>query len=134
MLLDDSTRLTTRRLRRRRTIPRLPFRREFFQILHPDRAQRALISRMQKDPTPQNNQSISLWNSTTTTSYTKETTYLGTTGSLSSFLASIASFQRDVQRHHLQPPVRPMVRRSLPREAEKSRNSSVTTAERRYSP
>ena len=55
-------------------------------------------------------------------------TYLGTTGSFSSFAASIASFHLVVHRHHLQPPVRPIVRRSLPREAENSRNSSVTTA------
>lgn len=52
-------------------------------------------------------------------------TYLGTTGSSSPFLASAASFHRAVQRHHLQPGSRPILRRLLPREAEKSRNSRV---------
>lgn len=51
--------------------------------------------------------------------------HFGTTGSSSAFLASTASFHRVVQRHHLQPGWRPMLRRLLPREAEKSRNSCV---------
>ena len=56
-------------------------------------------------------------------------TYFGTTGSSGVFAASMASFQRLVHRHHLQPPFMPGIpRRSLPREAENSRNSSVTTA------
>lgn len=54
-------------------------------------------------------------------------THLGTTGSSLSFLASTASFHRAVQRHHLQPGSRPMLRKLLPREAEKSRNSRVRT-------
>jgi len=55
-------------------------------------------------------------------------THLGTTRSSSPFLASNASRQRLTQRHHLQPPLRPIERRSFPREAEKLRNSSVTSA------
>ena len=54
-------------------------------------------------------------------------TYLGTTGSSSPFAASIASFHLAVHKHHLQPSVKPMSRRLFPREAEKSRNLSVTT-------
>lgn len=54
-------------------------------------------------------------------------TYLGTIGSSSLLRASAASFHRDVQRHHLQPGSSPMLRRLLPREAEKSRNSRVRT-------
>jgi hypothetical protein len=41
---------------------------------------------------------------------------------------SRASFQRAAQRHHLQPAVRPMERRLLPREAVKSRKGSVRVA------
>lgn len=52
-------------------------------------------------------------------------THLGTTGSSSPFLALTASFHRAVQRHHLHPGSRPMLRKLLPREAEKSRNSRV---------
>jgi len=58
----------------------------------------------------------------------KEKPYFGTTGSSSPFLASTASFHLDVHKHHLHPPVKPILRRSFPLEAEKSRNSSVTTA------
>lgn len=53
--------------------------------------------------------------------------YFGTTGSLSSFAASIASLHLAVQRHHLHPGSSPIDRRLLPREAEKSRNSFVRT-------
>jgi len=56
-----------------------------------------------------------------------ECTHFGTTGSSLLFAASIASFHRAVHRHHLQPGSRPMLRRLLPREAEKSRNSLVRT-------
>lgn len=52
-------------------------------------------------------------------------THLGTTGSSSPFLALTASFHLAVQRHHLHPGSRPMLRKLLPREAEKSRNSRV---------
>lgn len=55
-------------------------------------------------------------------------TYLGTILSPSLPRASNASFQRDTQRHHLQPPLSPIWRRSLPRSAENLRNSSVTSA------
>jgi len=41
---------------------------------------------------------------------------------------SRASFQRAAQRHHLQPAVRPMLRRLLPFEAVKSRKGSVRVA------
>jgi len=54
--------------------------------------------------------------------------HLGTTGSSEPLAASMASFHRAVHRHHLQPGSSPMLRRLLPREAEKSRNSRVTWA------
>ena len=41
---------------------------------------------------------------------------------------SRASFQREAQRHHLQPALRPMLRRLLPRDAVKSRKASVSVA------
>ena len=55
-----------------------------------------------------------------------EETHLGTTGSSALLAASMASFHRAVQRHHLQPGSRPMLRRLLPLEAEKSRNSRLS--------
>ena len=55
-------------------------------------------------------------------------TYFGTIVSLSLLRASKASFQRLAHRHHLQPPLRPMVRRSFPRAALNERKSSVTMA------
>lgn len=48
--------------------------------------------------------------------------------SLEFFAASIASFQRLAHRHHFFPPVKPIPRRLLPRDAEKSRKLSVTVA------
>jgi hypothetical protein len=54
--------------------------------------------------------------------------HLGTTSSPSSLAARNASLHLLAQRHHLQPAVRPAWRRSLPREAVKSRNLSDTTA------
>ena len=41
---------------------------------------------------------------------------------------SRASFHREAHRHHLQPEVSPMDRRSLPRDAVKSRKGSVRVA------
>lgn len=48
--------------------------------------------------------------------------------SLEFFAASIASFQRLAHRHHFFPPVKPISRRLLPRDAEKSRKLSVKVA------
>lgn len=58
------------------------------------------------------------------------TAYLGTTLSSSPLRASNASRHRLAHRHHLQPPLRPIWRRSLPCCAENVRNSSVSSAAR----
>ena len=52
---------------------------------------------------------------------------MGTTGSSFPLAASMASFHLAVHKHHLQPDSSPILRRLLPREAEKSRNSLVRT-------
>lgn len=61
-------------------------------------------------------------------SNTQPMPYFGTTLSSRPLPARNASFQRPTQRHHLQPPVSPTDRKSLPLVAEKSKNSSVTIA------
>lgn len=65
--------------------------------------------------------------------WTFGTTFCVAGSSLVSLAWSSASFQRDAQRHHLQPAVRPIERRLLPREAEKSRKESVRVAEGYFS-
>ena len=59
--------------------------------------------------------------------------YFGTTGSSSLFAASMASFHLAVHKHHLQPGVKPIDLKLLPREAEKSKNSRVSLQVFRFS-
>lgn len=66
--------------------------------------------------------------STFTCSLRCHITHFGIIRSPSPFPLSNASFHRLTQRHHLHPSVKPPARKSFPREALKSRNSSVTIA------
>jgi hypothetical protein len=89
----------------------LPF---FYPFLPPASA---LTLNISKSPLP---------TPTSARSFVASNTTLGTFLSLSLVRASNASFHRFTHKHHLQPSVRPTERRSLPRDALKSRNSLVT--------
>ena len=103
------------------TAPLRLWSRKLLQILHLDPLQRLLVRCRQEHPS--RNQFRVCFSRRGVS-----TTYFGTTGSSGPLAACIASLHRFTQRHHLHPPLSPMMRRSLPREAEKARNSSVISA------